>query len=1447
MDNSTDTTIVYRSAAITQPFLYDAEAPMVEGVVEDSIGEEYGDTANTVDDDTTSVAVSELSDHGVKELTTKYTKEKFSEASGYDASNLQCRKTINVQTDILPDGVSANQLRPWFDYYAGVVDWITDRKKFVAHSMAKSEELGRPAVSSSSLVFQTTGFDYAIDDYAEPVIHMYGIKDDGRSVMVKVRNFLPYFYVRKPEHWTDVDVAVFIRALSQQMYAKLWYSTRSKNNQQAANERQAANIALLKENKMTSDDVFAERYPNGLGSNIVKSYEVVRARGLEAQTRIRKKDETDEFIKIILANPSLITQGRNLCMNANGGTEGMYDKKYPIRAWLPGQLGVYTHLDVYEANIPYIQRFIMDLRWADTKHAKPAKNNLGHFPETCLAIPRDRLIECKSVFAEDETHWPVLDRYSEMELCDRIMYVSPSRNAVTSACSSCDLEYTCDWKDIEFTDEAPYFTRPFPRRMCMYDIEVTPKSNGEFGTPDADPVLNICAILNTTSDTRKVTVWDKKAKKNVVVTTARHTAYDFCLERDIVYENAEEKEELFRVDHRRVYCFEYEQMMLHCFRMMLVLTGMHVLGGHNNHSYDDWYLLERARHLQVDSFKYLGKNLRKASFFKETTFNSAARVMKSKFTYIPGVQQLDVMLTAMNTLPGMRSYALGALSEEYIGKLKKDVAYSSIRELFMTPEGRTTLRVYCSFDSLLTFLVAEKTNLYMNTVAFARIVGIPFQDILERGQQYRVFTLLKRYTAQRRNGEPEYLIPYMRSDERVVREYPGATVIDPKTGLYYNPVATLDFAGLYPSIMMAHNLCYASLLRGGHDAADRLGLVNGVDYYSVPKYTIDSRRENLVLEVDRTSPVFLAEKHQSGFLPRMLWSLRDDRTEYKRLMAAEEPGSPMRSVYNLLQNAVKLVQNATYGFTGAQRGILPCIEIAFTVTMTGQVMNAQTCAATYKLIKEHKIDAEIVYGDTDSIMIRFIKWLESGQPITIAEAETLGVAFAKWITDNTFNKPPIELAYEKLYTSMLLLAKKRYAGLKKLLNSPVEKEISVSGLECKRRDNCLLLSTVMTQCLKSILIDRNLELTKRILRDSVHDVINGEINLHELIISKRLSKSEYKTANILGVLVERMRDRDPNNAPRLGDRIPYVIIQERVHDPFLTRMFADPTQRAVIGKDLDLSRVTLRAEEVLYAIRHPDECQIDWKYYKQHMLEDPIRKLLTPLIADRLNQKTMDGDVRRADRATTIIADELDAIFSQQSTVKNAAIKLGRQWKHFKIAKQCMECKKLIVSGSAVCNTCLDIRTITKVRENNENAIRKIDDEYRLWYGECMVCTDNNEAAIKVCTKFDCEKFLQKETLTQRRVVELEKSARIRMSELLLADASGSDCAEPKRSVEPLVYGSTKKQAATVVIQSRRQRQRSRVSAIPATSQAAGQADGRSEGICSNLSTPILHNIFEDY
>lgn len=55
------------------------------------------------------------------------------------------------------------------------------------------------------------------------------------------------------------------------------------------------------------------------------------------------------------------------------------------------------------------------------------------------------------------------------------------------------------------------------------------------------------------------------------------------------------------------------------------------------------------------------------------------------------------------------------------------------------------------------------------------------------------------------------IIPCERSNKSEGK-FEGAFVLDPVRNFYEVPVATLDFASLYPSIMRAHNLCYSTLI-----------------------------------------------------------------------------------------------------------------------------------------------------------------------------------------------------------------------------------------------------------------------------------------------------------------------------------------------------------------------------------------------------------------------------------------------------------------------------------------------------------------------------------------------------------------------------------------------------------------------------------------------------------
>ena len=115
---------------------------------------------------------------------------------------------------------------------------------------------------------------------------------------------------------------------------------------------------------------------------------------------------------------------------------------------------------------------------------------------------------------------------------------------------------------------------------------------------------------------------------------------------------------------------------------------------------------------------------------------------------------------------------------------------------------------------------------FVNYTEMARVTGVPFNYLLARGQQIKVISQL--YRKARQEG---LVIPNLKT-EGTDEQYEGATVIEPARGYYAEPVATLDFSSLYPSIMQAHNLCYTTLLTAR--TIERLGLKKDVDYIVTP-------------------------------------------------------------------------------------------------------------------------------------------------------------------------------------------------------------------------------------------------------------------------------------------------------------------------------------------------------------------------------------------------------------------------------------------------------------------------------------------------------------------------------------------------------------------------------------------------------------------------------------
>ena len=362
-----------------------------------------------------------------------------------------------------------------------------------------------------------------------------------------------------------------------------------------------------------------------------------------------------------------------------------------------------------------------------------------------------------------------------------------------------------------------------------------------------------------------------------------------------------------------VLSFTDERELLRSWGKFLRSTDPDLLIGYNIVNFDFPYLINRAATLGVEDFPYWGRMIGSKLRMKDTTFSSKAYGTRdSKEITIEGRVQFD-LLQAVQRDHKLSSYSLNAVSAHFLGEQKEDVHHSAISELQAgTAETRRRLAVYCLKDAYLPQRLLDKLMYMYNYIEMARVTGVPLSFLLSRGQSIKVMSQILRKAAAR-----GMLVPHMpkkgggeQSEGGVA--YEGATVLDAKAGYYELPIATLDFASLYPSIMMAHNLCYCTL---------------------VPANAV-SRMAPEDISKSPTGDVFVKANKTKGILPEILEELLSARKRAKAdLKKAQDPLE--KAVLDGRQLALKVSANSVYGFTGATVGQLPCLEISSSTTSYG--------------------------------------------------------------------------------------------------------------------------------------------------------------------------------------------------------------------------------------------------------------------------------------------------------------------------------------------------------------------------------------------------------------------------------------------------------------------------------------------------------------------------------
>jgi len=459
-----------------------------------------------------------------------------------------------------------------------------------------------------------------------------------------------------------------------------------------------------------------------------------------------------------------------------------------------------------------------------------------------------------------------------------------------------------------------------------------------------------------------------------------------------------------------------------------------------------------------------------------------------------------------------------------------------------------------------------KLKLIPNNIELARVTGVQLSQVWVKGQTFRVESSLIRHTKHNGyfirtyprkkiqfddNGKkkeknittvPEYEELYRDLHARTgtlikegISKVEGAVVIEPSTGYYCDaPIATLDFASLYPSIMMRYNLSFDTLLYSKEYAA----------------------QQNIKEEDMLTSPLgyhFVKREKKQGILPMILNDLLSARKVAKKAMKNATTEFE-KGIMDGRQLALKVCANSVYGYTGASICAVPCVAVTSSVTAFGRKMIYAT-----KDFVEKNYDAEVVYGDTDSVMIKF------PDGTTVKEAIDKAKGIEKDINPALF-LPPVFLEYEKVFFPFLLLQKKKYVALK-FEEDPDHGKIDAKGIEMVRRDNCRLVSETQSKCIHILLHDRDLVKAIDCLQGALRDLVNNRVDLDLLVVSKALKKqplpeeakkcskkeikkrypaSKYYHGQLPHVnLATKMRIRNPADAPVLGQRIPYIVLVGR--------------------------------------------------------------------------------------------------------------------------------------------------------------------------------------------------------------------------------------------------------------------------------------------------------------
>ena len=654
---------------------------------------------------------------------------------------------------------------------------------------------------------------------------------------------------------------------------------------------------------------------------------------------------------------------------------------------------------------------------------------------------------------------------------------------------------------------------------------------------------------------------------------------------NIVYKNIITLNSCDKIDGCDVEHYDTEKEVLIKWKELMNNLNSDIITGYNIFGFDMEYIWLRATELNIlDNFSLgFGRLItRKSSLVELKLSSSALGDNILKYIDIDGTVLID-LLKVMQRDQKLDSYKLDNVASIFLGDNKNDLKPQEIFDKFKgNSEDRCVIAKYCIQDCCLVNRLIHKLKILENNIGMGNVCLVPLNFLFRRGQGIKIFSLIAKECMER-----EYLIPTIKSYSENLIEldngYEGAVVLEPKEGIYLNePIVVFDYGSLYPSSMISCNLshdCYLmdekyrvedpnieyktisyDLYEGVGDKKKKTGEKDCVfvQYKDGRKGIIADVLDMLLKQRKNTRKKieYQTITTNDGKIYAGICSDKGDYYEVynidanSKILVQKFNIQNIKGTYNIfeqdvldaLQVAYKVTANSLYGQIGARTSSIYLKEIAACTTATGRNM-----IMLAKDFVERNYNAEVIYGDTDSIFCKFPLTDKQGNAVFGKDALQFAIDIGKDV-EKHINVPdimpsPQKLNYEKCLYPFIIFSKKRYVGNLYETDTTKYKQKSM-GIVLKRRDNAQIVKKIYGGVINIILEKQDLDGSIVFLQEELNNLVEGKTSIKELVITKSL-RSAYKDPSKIAhkVLADRIGARDPGNRPVVNERIPFVYIK----------------------------------------------------------------------------------------------------------------------------------------------------------------------------------------------------------------------------------------------------------------------------------------------------------------